>query len=161
MSTDVPNLDTNQSEINQNSHPSDHCHRSGVKNCQFQSMDVRIKQLETCMFQNLYLMTMGGSQTNVQIQQQANLLHNLQICLQSSLFPPRPIFPLGGVGNAQFIPLYMNLVYPNAGSPLNVPYVMPHNIPQTAWQPQLVFDTEYGDSATECQTLVPSASHTL
>ena len=91
-------------------------HHNNNQNCYIQSLEMRIKQLETTMFQNLYIMTMGGTQTNLQIQQQANVLHNLQIQqmnLLNSFFTPRPAPSTIGFGNPHYMPPYPNFVYPN------------------------------------------------
>ena len=104
---------------------------------------MRIKQLETTMFQNLYIMTMGGSQTNLQIQQQANVLHILQIQqmnLSNSFFTPRPAPSTIGFGKPHYMPPYPNFVYPNLGVPMNMPYGVPYNIPQAPFHPPPSFD---------------------
>ena len=116
------------SHSGQNPHP--------VENLHIQSMDMSIRQLETTMFQNLYLMTMGGSQTNLQIQQQAGLINNLQtqqMNLMYSMLTQRPAYGHGGV-NPHYFPQNPNCFYPNLSIPVNAPYSMPYNIPQAQFQ---------------------------
>ena len=100
-------------------------------------MDMRIRQLETTMFQNLYLMTMGGSQTNLQIQQQAGLINNLQtqqMNLMYSMFTQRPAFGHGCVVNPHYFPQNPSCFYPNLSIPVNAPYSMPYSTHQAQFQ---------------------------
>ena len=89
------------------------------------------------MFQNLYLMTMGGSQTNLQIRQQAGLINNLQtqqMNLMYSMLTQRPAFDHGGVVNPHYFPQNPNCFYPNLSIPVNAPYSMPYSTPPAQFQ---------------------------
>ena len=102
---------------------------------------MRIRQLETTMFQNLYLMTMGGSQTNLQIQQQAGLISNLQtqqMNLMYSMFTQRPTFGHGCVVNPHYFPQNPSCFYPNLSIPVNAPYSMPYSTHQAHFQVPLL-----------------------
>ena len=124
-----PEQRPNCSHSGQNPHP--------VENLHIQSIDMRIRQLETTMFQNPYLMTMGGSQTNLQIQQQAGLINNLQtqqMNLMYSILTQRPAFGHGGVVNPHYFPQNPNCFYPNLSIPVNTPYCMPYSTLQAQFQ---------------------------
>lgn len=118
--------------------PGQHIHSSDRDNSiedtkfQVQNMDMRIKQLEASMFQNLYLMTLGSSQTNFQFQQQANLLQSLQLQQLGFInsFLPRAFVPPGVLGNTYHPPFGMNL-----------PHGMPYGTPQSMYQPSMFFNS--------------------
>ena len=65
---------------------------------QIESLEMKVKQLEINMFQNLYLMTMNSSQVNVQFQTHAFMMQNCQMqqmfalsSLQAGRFHP-PVY---------------------------------------------------------------------
>ena len=131
------NMNHEQFRMNSLGCPSASQHR---ENCYIQAMDMRIKQLETAMLQNLYIMTMGGTQTNLQIQQQANLLNNLQLqqmYMINNLHQPRPMVPSGYVGNPYHVHPY---AYPNVGIPGNGTGT-PYSNPRMTFQQTPVFNS--------------------
>ncbi|MCG8078587.1 MAG: hypothetical protein JAY75_20405, partial [Candidatus Thiodiazotropha taylori] len=105
--------------------------------CHVQNMDHRLKQLETNMFQNLYLMTMSNTQTYMQLQQQANMLHTIQMeqmrqtnCLAGSGFPSNHV-----------------------GNPLATPH-------SNCWQaPQSMYGTSYLFNSSIPPPGLPSGPH--
>ena len=80
---------------------------------QVESLEMKVKQLEINMFQNLYLMTMNSSQVNVQFQTHAFMMQNCQMqqmyalsSLQAGRFHP-PVYncnPFMHTYSTNFIP---------------------------------------------------------